>query len=307
MRPLPFVFLACTVAACGVAPDGSSPDVADLGESAVPFEMNGEHFSSQQEFIDSGMRCGSHLTPDEVAAIERKLEVDGIDLNAGRANGPQAIGATIDTYFHVIHNNNQGLLTQQEVNDTMAVLNAAFAQAGITFNLAATTFTSDQNWYNLGGGADEDQMKSALRQGDCGDLNIYTANLGGGLLGWATFPWDCNGNMSDDGVVILDESIPGGNAAPYDEGDTLVHEVGHWLALYHTFQGFGCGGKQDFVNDTPKESTSAFGCPIGRDTCNQAGVDPIHNYMDYTDDSCMFEFTPGQISRMDLAVQLIRF
>jgi len=206
----------------------------------------------------------------------------------------------IQTYFHVVRSGTgSGGLTPAQIQDSIDVINTAFApNFSFVFNADTDVDTSDnQSWYTAGPGSGaETSMKSTLRKGDCSDLNIYSSSPGGGLLGWATFPDSCATSESYDGVVILEGSVPGGSSAPYNEGDTLTHEVGHWLGLFHTFQG-GCDGG-DQVDDTEPEASPAFGCPSGRDTCSGGGVDPITNFMDYTDDNCMIEFSDNQVIRM---------
>lgn len=273
---------------------GMQPDGTFVGP-------DGTVFVNQRAFVESGLRCGFRHDPDsEKGPNGDKGKPGG---GGGGVDCSNFSATTINVYFHVITNTSgQGAPTQAQINAQISVLNAAYAGSGFNFNLIPPTTTANNSWFTAGpGSVAEAQMKAALRQGSADDLNFYTNNAGGGLLGWATFPSSYSNNPTNDGVVCLYSSLPGGSAAPYNLGDTGTHEVGHWLGLYHTFQG-GCSRQStggDGVADTPAEKSPAYGCPVGRDSCTSlSGLDPIENFMDYTDDSCMYLFTAGQSCRM---------
>jgi hypothetical protein len=218
----------------------------------------------------------------------------------------------VPTYVHVIATGTDradGMLSDAEVAAQMAVLNASFAgttgkdaaKTAFRFRLVETTRTINPAWYDLApGSAAERAAKTELRRGGDESLNIYLSGLGGGLLGYAYFPQQGGSSKPwQDGVVVLNESIPGGAVRNYNAGDTLPHEVGHWLGLYHTFQN-GCSTAGDRVSDTPAEAVPTGGCPEGKDSCaKDPGLDPVENLMDYSYDACMYAFTPGQAARMD--------
>lgn len=325
---LSLAFVLASVATKDVGAQGRPDDpghqaaVRADGKVVAP---DGVVFDSQKAFLDAGRRCSTRHADDlELQEIER--DVRGNRAANGRAGGGGSGGdaarvyangsITIPVHFHVVHKvDGTGNIPVSALDAQIAAMNEHFtgldtpvykgAAANTSFRFArsSVTYTANDAWYAAGpGSAAEAAMKNNLRTGTADDLNFYT-NSGGGYLGWATFPSDYAGSPSMDGVVCYWASLPGSNYVPYNEGDTGTHEVGHWLGLYHTFQG-GCTSPNDGVSDTPAERSSFFGCPGNKnpDTCkgpNNPGNDPIENFMDYTDDPCMYKFSLGQADRSD--------
>ena len=308
----------------------SGAAVAQDKANGRPFWVGEHSWPSQQAFVDSGARCATKPLSDlDRALVEEKIGpfvsaraqlLRDANANKGKpgggggggGGGTAVTGGVIQLYVHVIRSSSgAGDVSDTRIAQQINVMNSAFASTGWSFNLTGTARTDNDSWYTMTPGSTaETQAKSALRMGSADDLNIYLANIGGGLLGWATFPSNYASTPSRDGVVVLSASLPGGNAAPYNLGDTATHEVGHWMGLYHTFQG-GCARQEtggDIVADTPAERSAAYGCPVNRDSCTSlAGLDPINNFMDYTDDACMVEFTTAQDARMDAMFSAYRY
>jgi hypothetical protein len=209
-------------------------------------------------------------------------------------------------YFHVVTNGALGNVTDDDVRTQIQVMNMGYGgfeggvATGISFRLVAIDRTDNAEWYNAGPTTSgERAMKKTLHRGHASDLNIYSTSAGP-YLGWAYFPSTYKTKPWIDGLVIDWESMYKTStryAGKYDLGKTATHESGHWFGLYHVFDG-GCNNWGDYVDDTPPQLIATFGCPEGQDSCKEPGVDSIHNYMDYSFDSCYNQFTAGQAQRM---------
>lgn len=282
---------------------------ANYISSAQSLKSDGDKTDKETVVVKGDRFCATESDPSKIAVMEEDLAARLASRKPVDEETSSVTGGNINVYFHVIRRGtgvSNGDVTSTMITNQMNVLNAAYAGTGWSFTLVSTTRTTNSTWFTGCYGSSETTMKNTLRQGTADDLNIYSCSPSGGILGYATFPSSYSSAPKKDGVVILYSSMPGGSAAPYNEGDTGTHEVGHWMGLYHTFQG-GCAASGDYVSDTPAEKSAAYGCPSGRDTCSASGFDPITNFMDYTDDSCMFQFTSGQDARMDSLFTTYRY
>lgn len=274
------------------------------------------------------LRSGSHaedpnsLTAAQARAMQQEFRAQLAALpQAQRRTAP---GGTIQVpvVWQVITNADgaSSNVTNTQIANQLQVMNNGFRGSTApnaantpfrfqTQNIVRTQNVGAYDWTDV----NDTLTKPELRQGNARTLNVYVVNsitLGGnpGILGYATFPSDYDDSPDQDGVVVIRGSFPGGDAAPYNKGDTLTHEIGHWIGLFHTFQN-GCQGQGDRVGDTPAQDDgdNIFSCNKNLDTCPaKNGKDPVTNFMSYGTDNCLVKFTRGQSNRMDRQWQAFR-
>ncbi len=334
------LLLGAVSVAISVAPDAQRAGKIPAGDPVITVE--GRDFSTWKEyaesdlFLEKGLRCSlperaPHpsfpILPSSGADAGSPSDCTYNNTNPSAVYSPDFI-YEIPVVFHIIQRTSGvGFVSPQRIRDQVEILNedfrATFATNGapgndalIQFRLATvdpsgnptsgTTLSTNNNWYN-----DFGSYWNTLAWDTNRYLNIYS-NSAGGALGYVPdLPQGGIAGSNTDRVVVLHSTI-GRNAPfgpPFHMGRSATHEVGHYLGLEHTFS-FGCGtiagcnSTGDRVCDTNRESSPTNGCPGTKNSCSSA--DPIHNYMDYSNDLCMWEFTPQQILRMRCSIEHYR-
>ena len=304
---------------CGLMVCGLVLTAVVMGTHVRPEERSAEEASSvpvvrktlPQEGCSQGAgdrrnasRDDGEVGPEQAAEYERRLR-EALESTHGRKIAPPN---AVPVVVHAIAaENGEGEVGRARIERQIEVLNDAYAgryatdvegvDTGFHFELSDLTRHRDDEWFH-DFDLHRDTVRADLRQGGPETLNIYVTGLGEGLLGHSTFPQDSEDSLEQDGIVLAHDTLPGGDREGFDQGHTGTHEVGHWLGLFHTFQN-GCQSPGDHVDDTPYEREPASGCPEGRNTCPEhPGEDPVANFMNYSDDTCMTHFTRGQAERM---------
>ena len=228
--------------------------------------------------------------------VNGKIEIPVVVNVLYKTNAQNISLAQIQSQIDVL--NKDFNATNSDFNNVPSIFSGVKANVGISFVLDAVyrKKTNKTSW------STNDAMKKSTQGGinptsPTTKLNLWVCNLGGGILGYAQFP---GGSSATDGVVIDDNAMgtTGTASAPFNLGRTATHEVGHWMNLRHIWGDASCGS--DLVSDTPTHNTANYGCPSfpHYSTCSGSPVEMTMNYMDYTNDSCMYMFSNGQKSRM---------
>jgi len=254
--------------------------------------INNKEFKDEKEFAREGRRgCATKNF--------RQSTIDKIEAETHRIASYEGNWVIPINFVHVVQNGKT--ISQEQRDAQIEILNNTFRSANIQFKQSLVTNIYEDKFKNLEPNSRlEQELKRRFGKNPDNFLNFYTSSLRSGLLGWATFPFDKQRRKFMDGVIMWSETLPMGSGHPYNKGMTASHEVGHWLGLYHTFQG-GCNGVGDDICDTVAHAKPNYGKPEPNrryNACSPNEFDPVHNIMNYVDDDWMKELTQMQIERV---------
>ncbi len=294
-----------------------------LGCNKSDKEIQENMLAEEETFTATERRCSSQDVLEQQMAADPSLRArmqDIEEFTQRAAANPEAFRLVngvieIPVVVNVLYRTTAQNISQAQIQSQIDVLNEDFSATNSDYNLTSTygsvksgnigvRFVLDQvkrRSTTKTGWSTNDAMKKSAQgiapTSPTTKLNLWVCNLSGGILGYAQFP---GGSSATDGVVIDDNAMgrTGTAAAPFNKGRTATHEVGHWLNLRHIWGDATCGN--DLVGDTPQHNTANYGCPSAghKSTCSGTPVEMTMNYMDYTDDACMYMFTAGQKTRM---------
>ncbi|KAF1846180.1 uncharacterized protein K460DRAFT_355893 [Cucurbitaria berberidis CBS 394.84] len=261
--------------------------------------------------------CGTPGPTHEQMQVARNLHVHEIDSRSMGKSLANKTGINISVYYHIIvadsKSKKDGGISLSVLKRQTQALNDGYRPHNITWTQAGADWTVAPQWAK---NQDERPMMKKLRIGTYADMNVYLfpsidsidgteVGAGSSILGYCSeFPKAVVPKSEEwyhDGILLRSDTTPGSDTV-WNMGKALVHEAGHWLGLYHTFEG-GCEGDGDGIDDTPAEDikyamSGIKGCDKNRNSCPGSGKDPVTNFMDYSDESCWSHFTHGQEVRM---------
>lgn len=308
------LFFSCTKTAQD--PGAGIPDLSGnltdmpVTPNGIPFQRTCASYEVHQQQLRDNPGLAKRMA--DIEALTKKITSD---ISTYRlVNGIYEIPVVVNVLFRTAAEN----VSLAQIQSQIEVLNKDFEGTNQDIsNLNSTIFSTLRSGNTnikfildtvirksttKTGWRTNDDMKRSSRGGinptsPTTKLNMWVCTLTNGILGYAQFP---GGSSATDGVVILNTAFgnTGTATAPFNRGRTATHEVGHWLNLRHIWGDATCGS--DLVNDTPTHNTANYGCPASghRSTCSGTPVEMTMNYMDYTDDACMYMFSAGQKSRM---------
>lgn len=309
MKRIMLVFAAGCLLTVSCNKSGSPAEETNPAETDVALQRN----CASQEVLEEQLKADPSLRTrmDQIEEFTRRALADPTAYRLL----PSGI-IEIPVVVNVLYKTNAQNISQAQIQSQIDVLNLDFSATNTDYNLTSTYQTvksgdigvrfvldavnrkkTNKNSWQLNDGMKKNSQGGIDPTSPTTKLNLWVCNLASGYLGYAQFP---GGAAATDGVVVDDNAMgtTGSAQAPFNKGRTATHEVGHWLNLRHIWGDQTCGN--DLVGDTPTHNTANYGCPAAghKSTCSGTPVEMTMNYMDYTDDACMYMFSLGQKSRM---------